>query len=316
MPSDITTRRFEARPAVERYAEQSLRKPLAWGEGRIRIVIPEGGTRSLVYFVSLEEKPPIVVQAFSDAAECEQLARALSLRDKNDIPIPKLLHKSGGLLDRKRFGYSLIAMSLIPGEAIKSGVPNQNIREGLASSLVRLHRVREKKWGVIGSSHRGSIREAWYGAVTAKLHELEGGFPGLDRNMMALIDRWFKEALAAAEEPAEFHLCHGNLSPSSIIYAKTGEVGLVDCARMEFSCGAADLAELHNTLFLDEKIAWEDFLHRYFGHFSKPERQATLNEIRILDALFYLNKLRRRIFTGMEDEEILGRLMKIVSAAQ
>lgn len=307
---------FEARPAVERYAETTLRKGLNWAPGPIRVVTPENNSKSLIYFVSLDTGPPLVVQAFSNAAECDQLARALHLRDKNEIPIPKLLEKGSGLLDRSRYGYSFVAMEFMAGEALKPGVPNQNVREALASALARLHRVKEKKWGPLGQTRRGSIREDWYRAITSQLNELNGGLPILDRNLASLVDRWFREALSSIQEPSEFELCHGNLIPSSILFDRDKGVSLVDCAQMHFERAASDLAQLRVTFFENEDASWTDFLNRYFSHFPKQSRENIEREIKLHVALSHLNKLKRRIYAGPEDEAKLERLLRAANLSR
>lgn len=310
MTKELRIRIFEARPAVERYAEQSLRKALGWGAGPIRIASAEHNSKSLLYFVSLDTGTPVVVQAFSDHAECEKLGRALRFRDKNDIPIPKLLEKGSGLLDRARYGYSFIAMEFMPGEGLKPGVPNQVVREALASSLARLHRIKEKKWGALGNGRRGSIREEWYRGITARLQDLHGGLSILDRNLAALIDRWFRETLTSIKEPDEFQLCHGNVRPSSVVFDRGRGASLVDCGEMHIGRAASDLAQLKLNFFEKEETAWADLLNRYFAHFTREERESAEKETRLLVAVAHLNMLRRKVYAGPDDEANLERLLK------
>jgi aminoglycoside phosphotransferase (APT) family kinase protein len=312
MTQDLKVRLFQARPAVERYAEQVLRKPLNWGTSLIRIVSPDHNSKSLLYFITVDSKPPAVVQAFSNPSECDELARALKLREKNDIPIPRLLEKGSGLIDRARFGYSFVAMEWMPGEALKPGVPNQNVRDALASSLARLHRVKEKKWGAPGNLRRGSIREDWYRTITAKLQELHGGLQGLDRNLATLVDRWFRETLSSIAEPEEFNLTHGNLRPSSVLYDRERGASLVDCAAMRFARASCDLAQLRTTFFEREDSAWTDLLNRYYAHFPKTEREAIDKETRLMVAFDCLTQLKRRIYSSPEDEAKLDRLLHAI----
>lgn len=314
VPPKVESRRLEALPAVQRYVEKRLCRLFDWNQASIRIRIPSSGTRSRVFFVSVDGRDSVTVRAFRTAAHRTRLRRALSLADHYDLPVPKLLNAGYGPLERALFGFSFLTTEFIRGDELPPCVPDSDRCTGLAAALAQIHRAGGRRWGKPGHYRRTSIRDRWRRSVESRLDRLTGSNGELDPTLIEDLRRWFEARLAAIPEPREFQICHHHLAPDDILYEETsGRVTFVDCSSLQFSRGARDLAAIRYTLYLGQDGPWEEFLQRYFAHFPSGAMEETAEERRFFDAFTHLLRLARRLTDAPAHQAALEQLLRATS---
>jgi len=287
----IGAKRAAVQGAAERYAERVLRPVLRWGSAPLTITPPPGGKRSILFFVRPTGFDPVVVHAFTLLKRRNVLRDALRVRDRYDIPIPRLLYSGCNWIEKLTFRYSFLATEFAPGEPLPDGTPGGPLRHALADALATLHSVRNSRWGGPGNLHRGPLKDDLarsIGRIINQLRDVQQLAPSVPE-----IENWFSSTLAKLSEPREFQLCHNNLAADDVHYEpKTGRVMLVDCAGMEFSRASRDLAAVHDTMFGGDDGAWDESLERYLAA-SPPERRREYDaEGSFFEAYFHLRKLR------------------------
>lgn len=310
MSGDIISRRQAAEPAVRRFVERSVRSRLRWEDCPVRIEIPEGGARSLLFIARAEGCEPVVIHAFRKSDERRRLDRALALGARHELPVPVTRHKGWAFGESLRYGLSFLVVEHVPGRHLPPEPPDRQPRAALAAALARMHSARSDKWGRPGGFTRKSIREDWARGVARRCREIGQGKLDLNPEVLRSIEARFGEMLESIPEPREFQICHHHLAPDDILYdPETTRVAFIDCSSLQFSRAARDLAAVRHAFFLEDENAWRDFGELYFAKFTQEWRAACELELAFFESFLILGRLRRMSSKPQRARPLLERLL-------
>lgn len=177
----------------------------------------------------------------------------------------------------------------------------------LAKAVAQLHSARNPRWGKPGRLKRSSIREDWRSSVESRLKDIlnagtrgerpaEGRAKGVGKSDVDRMRPWFVATIDRIDEPIEFNLCHHHLAADDILYdAESGRITIVDCASLQFSRAARDLAALRLGLFEGADQTWALFSKSYDAASPGREMKRLADELRFFEAFYLLVKLRSAI---------------------
>lgn len=309
--TEVQLARGKLVPVAMAYAERHLRTLLNLGRHTLEVHPAARGSKSLVYFLRCDGSCRAVIYLYDDPREWKENCAALRLGKTHNLPMPRLIHARKPPPWRWSNGFPALATDFAEGGTLNHIEWTPPRVELLATTLKRLHALESPKWGPPGRPGGGPYRDSLRKSVTSRLRKIRrspSAPPPCDINA---IEAFFDREFSRLPEPRTFQLCHHHLAPDDLILSTDeSRMTILDCATIEYSRAARDLASVHQAILTDSTAPWGEFLEAYFRGCPAPHRQRVESEIPLFSAFFLLVKLRNQV-EGPRGAGYLQRLLTL-----
>jgi hypothetical protein len=257
---------------LKRYIERRARPLGHLPEGKIKIVIPTAGVRSVVRMIEVDDVPRAVVRVVSrrEGAIVDHRLLCDALVENRRLDAPRLLD----VYESRRSGMTLVVEEYVQGVHPDPETLTDGQIEALAQTFVRLHAVRSHEHGRVGDTSRGRYSREAFRRVSNRFRSVKRwAHPSIGRPAKGLVWQWFRDWTRRLDGVGEFSLIHDKPNVGNVLWdSERGRFVLIDLATLSFGCAAKDLVQVEHEILGDSPARVEMFRSFYFADWDAGAR--------------------------------------------
>lgn len=291
--------------AATRYVEAAI-LPAMGLQGRAVTITqpPEGGTRSMLFLMSVDGMPPLLMRAFNHRSQAVRNAEALRHLDQLELPAPRLVFHDLARSTRLLPGTDG-PLPYITVETWIVGTRHASIVNPMAAALTtldvavllaRYHGVTRAGWGRPGSDLRGRLMSfvSYTMSGSRRITQSLAASGWLSAEEAGSITSRFaswRDAIGAFDT---FNLVHNDANRHNFILTDAGKVVPVDLHRLAYEPFVEEVINALYHFCRKDTTLGERFLAAYFARSSEKHREIFDATRGFFTPLNYLKKMYRR----------------------
>ncbi len=200
------------------YITASILPALGASGRRFSLEPVKGGSRNLIWFLTVEGGGRYVLKAVSKRFRIKNIIWAHAHLERLGIPVPRLFFADRAWKTAETMGYYFACEELVEGRPLDElgDARRQHIARA-AAVFARMHAERSFRWGKLKSFQVLGFRDYLLRKTSERSRALaaSGCLPGGSSadSLMA----WFERKKSAIRPFARFSLCHGDVNMKNIL---------------------------------------------------------------------------------------------------
>ena len=243
------------------YITASILPALGAGGRTFSLEPVSGGSRNLIWFLTVEGGGRYVLKAVSKRFRIKNIIWAHAHLERRGIPVPKLFFADRAWKTAGTMGYYFACEERVEGKPLDElGDGRRHHIAQAAALFARMHAARSFRWGKLKSFQVLGFRDYLMRKTSERARALaaSGCMPG-GSSADSLV-AWFERKKSVIRPLARFSLCHGDVNMKNILLCPDNKIRLIDTEAFKFLPFQIEYFRLAYAL-----CGFDEALHRQFS---------------------------------------------------
>jgi aminoglycoside phosphotransferase (APT) family kinase protein len=259
MPSMNTPRPIQP-DRLNEYITASILPALGAGSRSFSLAPVSGGSRNLIWFLTVEGGGRFVLKAVSKRFRIKNIIWAHAHLERRAIPVPRLFFADRAWKTAETMGYYFACEELVEGRPLEELGEGRSLHIDRAAAVFAcMHAVRSFRWGKLKSFQVLGFRDYFLRKMSERARALASSGCLSGGGSADSLVAWFERKKSVIRPFARFSLCHGDVNMKNILVCPDTTIRLIDTEAFKFLPFQMEFFRLAYAL-----CGFDDALHRRF----------------------------------------------------